>query len=66
MDINEIVSLLKDKGLSEEDVKAELEKFKAEIDAYLNGETAQEKPEGEAPKAEGETDAEKEHRVFGL
>lgn len=65
MKIEELVAGLKEKGLSDEEIKAELEKMKADIEAFLN--PAQE-PEAkvEEVKEEEESDEEKEHRVFGI
>lgn len=65
MNIEELIAGLKEKGLTDDEVKAELEKIKADIDAYLN---PQENPEtkNEEVKEEVESDEEKEHRVFGI
>lgn len=61
MNIEELIAGLKEKGMSDEEIKAELEKIKADIDAYLNPvENPAEKND------EVETDEEKEHRVFGI
>ena len=62
MNIEELVAGLKEKGLSEEEIRAELEKTKAAIDAYLN--PAKEQTPAEEPAEE--TDDDKEHRVFGI
>ena len=65
MNIEELIAGLKEKGLTDDEVKAELEKIKADIDAYLN---PQENPEtkNEEVKEEVESDEDKEHRVFGI
>ena len=36
MKIEELVAGLKEKGMSDEEIKAELEKIKADIEAFLN------------------------------
>lgn len=64
MNIEELVNGLKEKGMSDEEIKATLEQIKADIDAFLNPAPEEEpKPEGE-PKEE--TDEDKQHRVFGI
>ena len=65
MNIEELIAGLKEKGMSDEEIKAELEKIKADIDAFLNPvENPAEK--NDEVKKEVETDEEKEHRVFGI
>lgn len=65
MNIEELIAGLKEKGMSDEEIKAELEKIKADIDAYLN---PAENPEGknEEVHEEVESDEEKMHKVFGI
>lgn len=65
MNVEELIAGLKEKGMSDEEIKAELEKIKSDIDAYLNpAENPAEK--NDEVKKEVETDEEKEHRVFGI
>lgn len=65
MKIEELVAGLKEKGMSDEEIKAELEKIKADIEAFLNpAEEPKEKVEEVHNEEEG--DEEKEHRVFGI
>jgi len=65
MDIEKLIAGLKEKGLDDEQVKAELEKIKNDIEVYLNpGEEPTEKEE--EVKEEVETDEQKQHRVFGI
>lgn len=65
MNIEELIAGLKEKGMSDEEIKSELEKIKADIDAFLNPvENPAEK--NDEVKEEVETDEEKEHRVFGI
>lgn len=65
MNIEELIAGLKEKGMSDEEIKAELEKIKADIDAYLKpAENPAEK--NDEVHEEVETDEEKEHRVFGI
>lgn len=65
MNIEELIAGLKEKGMSDEEIKVELEKIKADIDAFLNPvENPAEK--NDEVKKEVETDEEKEHRVFGI
>ena len=65
MKIEELIAGLKEKGMADEEIKAELEKIKADIDAYLNPQENPAEKNAEF-KAEVETDEEKEHRVFGI
>ena len=64
MNIEELVAGLKEKGMSDEEIKAELEKIKADIEAFLNPAKEPEKKVDEVH--EEESDEEKEHRVFGI
>lgn len=61
MKIEELIAGLKEKGLSEEEIKTELEKIKADIDAYLTPEQKQDEVHEEVEKNE-----DKEHRIFGI
>lgn len=62
MDIKQLVAGLKEKGLTDEQVKEELLKIKTDIDAFLNPAPATDKP---AENKKEESDAEKEQRIFG-
>ena len=61
MNVEELIAGLKEKGLNDEEIKAELQKIVEDIEAFLEPD---EKPE--EVKQEEETDEEKEHRVFGI
>lgn len=61
MNVEELIAGLKEKGMSDEEIKAELQKIVEDIEAFLEPE---EKPE--EVKEEVENDEEKEHRVFGI
>ena len=61
MNVEELIAGLKEKGLNDEEIKAELQKIVEDIEAFLEPD---EKPE--EVKKEEETDEEKEHRVFGI
>jgi orotate phosphoribosyltransferase-like protein len=65
MNIEELIAGLKEKGMSDEEIKAELEKIKADIDAFLK---PAEEPEEKVEEVheEVESDEDKEHRVFGI
>lgn len=65
MDIEELVAGMKEKGLKDEEIKAELEKIKADIEVYLEPHEVPEEKEEEV-KDEVETDEEKSKRVFGI
>lgn len=65
MNVEELIAGLKEKGLSDEEIKAELEKIKADIDAFLNpAENAEEK--NDEVHEEVENDEAKIKRVFGI
>lgn len=51
MNIEELVVALKEKGLGEEEIKAELEKIKADIDKYLGVAQPEQKEEIEQEDA---------------
>ena len=65
MKIEELVAGLKEKGLTDEQIKEELEKMKADIEAFLNP-AEEPKEKVEEVHEEEESDEEKEHRVFGI
>lgn len=61
--IEEVIAKLKEEGKSEEEIRAELELIKKDIDAYLG--------EGEQPKEEEvheevDEDENRMHEVFGI
>lgn len=62
MKIEELVAGLKEQGLSDDEIKVELEKIKADIDAFLGAK--EEKKEEVIPTAEEELAKRKE--VFGI
>ena len=64
MKIEEIIAKLKEEGKTDEEIKAELELIKKDIDAYLGDNEG--KAKDEEVHEEIETDEEKEHRVFGI
>lgn len=68
MNIEELVASLKQKGLQDEQIKAELEKIKEDIDKFLNPQTGTPAPSVEDKKDAMplETDDDKEKRVFGF
>lgn len=63
MKIEELVAGLKEQGLSDDEIKAELEKIKADIDAFL-GAKDEKQAEEVIPTAEEELAKRKE--VFGI
>lgn len=65
MDIEKLVAGLKEKGLNDDEVKAELSKIKADIDAYLNTSENPEEKNKEV-KDEVESDEDKRKRIFGI
>lgn len=65
MNIEELVAGLKEKGMSDEEIKAELEKIKADIEALLNP-ADEPKEKVDEVHNEEESDEEKEHRIFGI
>lgn len=64
MKIEEIIAKLKEGGKSDEEIKAELELMKKDIDAYL-GDNEGEKKDEEV-KDEVNEDEKKMHDVFGI
>lgn len=60
MKIEELVAGLKEQGLSDDEIKAELEKIKADIDAFL-GEGKEEEVKELTPEEEA-----KRKEVFGI
>lgn len=66
MNIEELIAGLKEKGLNEEEVKAELEKIKADIDAFLNPAQNPEEKNEEVHEEVEEDEEAKQHRIFGI
>lgn len=62
MNIEELVAGLKEQGLGDEEIRAELEQIKAGIDEFLGG---GEQPQAEQPQAV-ETEDAKLKSVFGV
>ena len=61
--IEEVIAKLKEEGKSEEEIRAELELIKKDIDAYL-GEGVQ--PKEEEVHEEVDEDENRMHEVFGI
>ena len=68
MKIEELIAKLKEEGKSEEEIKAELELIKKDIDAYLGDDESKEKDEEvkDEIKDDEESEDEKMKRVFGI
>jgi hypothetical protein len=64
MKIEEIIAKFKEEGKSEEEIKAELELMKKDIDAYLGDDEG--KPKDKEVKDEVKEDEAKMHEVFGI
>lgn len=64
MKIEEIIAKFKEEGKTDEEIKAELELMKKDIDAYLGDNEGEEKDE--EVKEELDEDEEKMHQVFGI
>ena len=64
MKIEEIIAKLKEEGKTDEEIKAELELMKKDIDAYLGDNEGKEKDE--EVKEEVQDDEKKMHDVFGI
>lgn len=64
MKIEEIIAKFKEEGKTDEEIKAELELIKKDIDAYLGDNEGKEKDE--EVKEELDEDEEKMHQVFGI
>ena len=65
MNIEELVAGLKEKGLTEDQVREELERIKADIDAILLPKEKIDEVKDEV-KEDKESDEEKEKRIFGI
>jgi hypothetical protein len=63
MKIEEIIAKFKEEGKTDEEIKAELELIKKDIDAYLGDNEGKEKDEEVKDEIE---DDEKLHQVFGI
>ena len=59
MDIEKLISGLKEQGLEDEEIKEELLKFKEQIEAYLN-------PKVKEQEEIKENENDKQKRVFGV
>lgn len=69
MKIEEFIAKLKEEGKNEEEIKAELELVKKDIDAYLGDDEGKEKDkevEEEVKKDEEESEEDKRKRIFGI
>lgn len=64
MKIEELIAKFKEAGKSDEEVKAELEALKKEIEAFL--EPAPPAPPAEEEKPSEEEEEKKMHEVFGI
>lgn len=64
MKIEEIIAKCKEEGKNDEEIKAELELMKKDIDAYLGDNEGEEKDK--EVKGEIKKDEEKMHEVFGI
>lgn len=62
MKIEELIAKLKEEGKNEEEIKAELELVKKDIDAYLGDDEVEE----EVKKDEEESEEDKRKRIFGI
>ena len=65
MNIEELIAGFKEKGLNEEQVRAELEKIRKDIDAYLEPDENPAEKNDEVHE-EVEADEDKQKRVFGI
>ena len=68
MNVEELVAKLKEQGLNDDEIRAELQKIKLDIDAFLRPhEEPQDKVEEvEEEEKHDETEEEKLKRVFGI
>ena len=69
MNIEEILAKFKEEGKTDEEIKAELERIKKDIDAYLGDDEGKEKDKevkDEIRKDEDEDDEKKMKRIFGI
>jgi hypothetical protein len=64
MRIEEIIAKLKEDGKNDEEIKAELELMKKDIDAFLGDNEGKEKDQ--EVKEEVQDDEDKMHDVFGI
>ena len=64
MKIEEIIAKFKEEGKTDDEIKAELELIKKDIDAYLGDDEGKEKDE--EVKDEVQDDENKMHEVFGI
>jgi hypothetical protein len=66
MKIEEIIAKFKEEGKSEEEIRAELELIKKDIDAYLGDNEGEEKDEEVREEVHEDEDEERMHQVFGI
>ena len=64
MKVEEIIAKCKEEGKTDEEIKAELELIKKDIDAYLGNDEGKDKDE--EVKDEVQEDEQKMHDVFGI
>lgn len=64
MKVEEIIAKCKEEGKTDEEIKAELELIKKDIDAYLGNDEGKDKDE--EVKEEVQDDEAKMHEVFGI
>ena len=65
MKIEEIIAKFKEEGKSDEEIKAELELIKKDIDAYLGDNEGEPKDE-EVHEEVQEDEEDKMHKIFGI
>ena len=66
MNIEELVAGLKEKGLTEDQVREELERIKADIDAILLPKEKIDEVKDEVKDDKKESEEEKQKRIFGI
>ena len=66
MNIEEIIAKFKEEGKTDDEIKAELEQVKKDIDAYLGDDEGKEKDEEVHEEIHEDEDEKKMHDVFGI
>lgn len=66
MNIEEIIAKFKEEGKTDDEIKAELEQVKKDIDAYLGDDEGKEKDEEVQEEIHEDEDENKMHEVFGI
>lgn len=66
MNIEEIIAKFKEEGKTDDEIKAELERIKKDIDAYLGDDEGKEKDEEVHDEINEDEDEKKMHEVFGI